>query len=184
MKRLGLVDSGELPRGDPRRGLPRRYFFITPKALKEVYAEDTRGGRPPGETTLPLRLGILSFCCLGGLPVVKLAPREVTEVLPQLASSSLPIDRYYQDVRTAKIGYLYVHHHAEARSVQSVYRKIISQRFNASQAWRDCIRQGGFEVAVVTSNIDKRDRIATAIGSGHQDVSVVLHVEPLLDLLT
>ncbi|MBU0716955.1 MAG: hypothetical protein KJ749_01795 [Planctomycetes bacterium] len=158
-----LRDAGHLDTADLI--YPRKYVYLTPKAVVRLYGDSGKGAKPLGVYALARQFAVLSFCCLGDTLHRKLTVAEFRAKFPTLAENTLPKDFYYVDKDTSpqRLGFIYVDHGgSHPRRIYDRYRRIVTQRFKFPTWRREVIDRDRFIVAVVTAKSERKKRIEEA----------------------
>lgn len=145
----------------------RRCYQMTTRAVEAIGAaiiSRRTDDRPLSEESKIRRFAMLSFCCLGATPRMRLSPAILQATFPTLDVTFLTAGHYLQATTEKVIGFLRVDMGGEGRW-DRVLAKCAddARRITNNPTWRERAAAGGFEITVATALPQKAERLSRAL---------------------
>jgi len=166
----------------------RRCYYLTAKAIEATEASAIgrrMDDRPLSEESKIRRFAMLSFCCLGTTPRMRLSPAILQDTFPTLDVTSLTAGHYLQATTERVIGFLRVDMGGEGRW-DRVLAKCAddARKISDNPTWRERAAAGGFEITVATALPQKAERLCRALLESPPQLPIRIAVIPeLLNLI-
>lgn len=171
---------------------PRRYYYLTPKAVRLLGASD-KVARALGGGALLRSYGILAFCCMQERVRRKLSRQEFEGTLPELVQPNLVASSmsYYLDdeqpdperPNKRRLGFILVDSGRDSRRIRTQVRHVIAERFRFP-AWRQLLADDRFILTVITVSPQRKEAIEKLLQASSHTVPWRIEVVSDLKALT
>ena len=166
----------------------RSCFYLTSKGIDAIGTSvigRRMDDRPLSEESKIRRFAMLSFCCLGTTPRMRLSPAILQDTFPTLDATSLTAGHYVQATTERVIGFLRVDMGGKGRWDRVLAKCAEDARgFANNPTWRERVAAGGFEITVATALPQKAERLSRALLESPPSLPIRIAVIPdLLNLI-
>ena len=145
----------------------RRCYCITSTAIEAIGTPATGRrlvDRPLSEESKIRRFAMLTFCCLGATPRIRLSPAILQDTFPTFDVTSLTAGHYLQVTTEKIIGFLRVDMGGEGRWDRVLAKCAEDARGIATNpTWRERVASQCFEITIATALPQKAERLRLAL---------------------
>jgi hypothetical protein len=145
----------------------RRCYYLTTKAIEATRVPVVGrhfDDRPLSEESKIRKFAMLSFCCLGMTPRLRLSAAVLQNTYPTLEVTSFTASYYLQMEPNRVFGFLRVDMGGEGRWDRVVAKCAEdARRIANSPTWREHVAAGRFEITLATALSQKAERLGRAL---------------------